>query len=433
MLLITQLASYVKTHSQRSLNTSSHCCDTFKAKSLVELFHWAVRYCRVEVVSGQRVMSMVWWKTTYLVQLLMVLSCRWCDGWWRVQFSCWWCWVVDGVMDDDVFSSVADGAELSMAWCGVMDDDVFSSVADGAQWSMVWWMTTCLVQLLMVLSCRWCDGWWRVQFSCWWCAVVDGVMDDDVFSSVADGVQLSMVWWMMTCSVQLLMVLSCRWCDGWWRVQFSCWWCAVVDGVMDDDVFSSVADGAQLSMVWWMMTCSVQLLMVCSCRWCDGWWRVQFSCWWCTVVNGVMDDDCSVQLLMVPSCRSVVFTLPHATPQLTRPDMSSTFWMERHSTLRILCSPEIYSSLLALVSNVFHFTIVWINITNRRVGLLKALKVLWRCWLGGRKGIRPVKTEWLGAGCLERGADLHMAQLMPLPLTVSCFSIMQIGFTSPPW
>ena len=35
--------------------------------------------------------------------------------------------------------------------------------------------------------------------------------------------------------------------------------------------------------------------------------------------------------------------------------------------------------------------------------------VLWRRWLGGRKGIRPVKTEWWGAGvviCLERGADL---------------------------
>ena len=31
--------------------------------------------------------------------------------------------------------------------------------------------------------------------------------------------------------------------------------------------------------------------------------------------------------------------------------------------------------------------------------------------------------------CLERGADLHMAQLMPLPLTVSCFSKFQIGFT----
>ena len=30
---------------------------------------------------------------------------------------------------------------------------------------------------------------------------------------------------------------------------------------------------------------------------------------------------------------------------------------------------------------------------------------------------------------LERGADLHTAQLMPLPLTVSCFSKIQIGFT----
>ena len=31
--------------------------------------------------------------------------------------------------------------------------------------------------------------------------------------------------------------------------------------------------------------------------------------------------------------------------------------------------------------------------------------------------------------CLERGVDLHMAQLMPLPLTVCCFSKIQIGFT----
>jgi len=31
--------------------------------------------------------------------------------------------------------------------------------------------------------------------------------------------------------------------------------------------------------------------------------------------------------------------------------------------------------------------------------------------------------------CLESGADLHMFQLMPLPLTVSCFSKIQIGLT----
>ena len=30
---------------------------------------------------------------------------------------------------------------------------------------------------------------------------------------------------------------------------------------------------------------------------------------------------------------------------------------------------------------------------------------------------------------LEQGADLHLAQLMPLLLTVSCFSKIQIGFT----
>ena len=52
-------------------------------------------------------------------------------------------------------------------------------------------------------------------------------------------------------------------------------------------------------------------------------------------------------------------------------------------------------------------------------------------WAAGRaSGL--LKTEWGGAGvviCLERGADLHTAQLMPLPLTVSCFRKIQIGFT----
>jgi len=54
--------------------------------------------------------------------------------------------------------------------------------------------------------------------------------------------------------------------------------------------------------------------------------------------------------------------------------------------------------------------------------------------LVGRQEGHPAckKTERWGAGlviCLERGADLHMARLMSLPLTVSCFSEIQIGFT----
>jgi len=50
--------------------------------------------------------------------------------------------------------------------------------------------------------------------------------------------------------------------------------------------------------------------------------------------------------------------------------------------------------------------------------------------LGGRKGIWPVKNQLVGCwhGYLsERGADLHMTQLMPLPLTISFFGKIQIG------
>ena len=54
--------------------------------------------------------------------------------------------------------------------------------------------------------------------------------------------------------------------------------------------------------------------------------------------------------------------------------------------------------------------------------------------LVGRQEGHPAckKTEWWSAGvvvCLEQGADLHMTQQMPLPLTVTCFSKIQIGFT----
>jgi len=54
--------------------------------------------------------------------------------------------------------------------------------------------------------------------------------------------------------------------------------------------------------------------------------------------------------------------------------------------------------------------------------------------LVGRQEGHPAckKTEWWGAGivvCMERVADLHMAQMIPLPLTVSCFSKIKIGFT----
>jgi len=47
--------------------------------------------------------------------------------------------------------------------------------------------------------------------------------------------------------------------------------------------------------------------------------------------------------------------------------------------------------------------------------------------LVGRQEGHPTCKKTAGMViCLERGADLHMAQLMPLPLTVSCFSKIQM-------
>ena len=58
------------------------------------------------------------------------------------------------------------------------------------------------------------------------------------------------------------------------------------------------------------------------------------------------------------------------------------------------------------------------------------MSVAWNviCW----RRLTELFLSWWGAGvviCLEQDADLHMAQLMPLPLTVSFFSKIQIGFT----
>jgi len=50
--------------------------------------------------------------------------------------------------------------------------------------------------------------------------------------------------------------------------------------------------------------------------------------------------------------------------------------------------------------------------------------------VGRQEGHPAYKKQWWGTGVvisLERGADLHMAQLMPRPLTVS--SKIEIGFT----
>ena len=60
-----------------------------------------------------------------------------------------------------------------------------------------------------------------------------------------------------------------------------------------------------------------------------------------------------------------------------------------------------------------------LDFTEARDSAFSALTLL----VGRQEGHPVCKKQWWGAGvvvCLEQGADLHIAQLMPLPFTVSC-------------
>ena len=105
-----------------------------------------------------------------------------------------------------------------------------------------------------------------------------------------------------------------------------------------------------------------------------------------------------------------------------------TFFIQHQTTpdtiSKLLTNCYTANLLTATWHFIWHFSLVWC------VRAFSALMLLVGCQEG-----HPAckKTEWWGAGvviCLEPGAYLHMVQLMmPLPLTVSCFSKIQIGFT----
>jgi len=84
-------------------------------------------------------------------------------------------------------------------------------------------------------------------------------------------------------------------------------------------------------------------------------------------------------------------------------------WVETYQCwICKLATTDDYILLYTLLSKLLN-PCKWITMSS----------VLWHCWLGVRKSMRPVKIDWWGADvviCLERGAnDMHMVQLMPLP------------------
>ena len=61
---------------------------------------------------------------------------------------------------------------------------------------------------------------------------------------------------------------------------------------------------------------------------------------------------------------------------------------------------------------------------------LSCVSLLLMLLVGLQEGHAACKKRVVGCWCgylLERGADLHMAPLMPLPVTVPCFSKIQKG------
>jgi len=88
---------------------------------------------------------------------------------------------------------------------------------------------------------------------------------------------------------------------------------------------------------------------------------------------------------------------------------------------------EAISALVVCKIVTSYLCLIWLALRSS-VCAFSALTLL----VGRQEGHPACKNDKWGTGviiCLERDADLHIAQLMPLPLTVSCCSKIQIGFT----
>ena len=75
---------------------------------------------------------------------------------------------------------------------------------------------------------------------------------------------------------------------------------------------------------------------------------------------------------------------------------------------------------------------VFYNAPEPTRGNWSALDLIMSIQLGRVSNYPCLIFDIAGAGvvfCQERGADLHMTQLTPLPLTVSCFNKIQTDFT----
>jgi len=110
-------------------------------------------------------------------------------------------------------------------------------------------------------------------------------------------------------------------------------------------------------------------------------------------------DSTANEVRIHPAVPSICRAMSRCSTHFTLATAVKFSWNPKES---ISIFPEIQGKF-----SLLHLMINW-SATIRTISKLPS--VLWRCWLGGRKGTRPVKTEWWGAGVviyMEWGADLH--------------------------
>ena len=133
------------------------------------------------------------------------------------------------------------------------------------------------------------------------------------------------------------------------------------------------------------------------------------------------------------ACRACASAMLLSTFKCTWPRCLHIMHWHLVTTLvfKLLCCHYV----LLLLNNVMYISLVLSDLVPSELSVLRSdpsllwlqpimPSVLWCCWLGSRKGIRPVKNWVVGCwrGCLGWSADLHISQQMPLPLTISCSS-----------
>ena len=128
------------------------------------------------------------------------------------------------------------------------------------------------------------------------------------------------------------------------------------------------------------------------------------------------------------------------TPYPFSPNHHLIFATHAHTVTITTCLAIVpllcYLFLIIITTVIIIITVITLKYALVKAGthcyLLTAFSAL-TLLVGRQEGhLACKKLEWWGTGmviCLQRDADLHMAQLMPLPLTVSCFSKIQARYS----